>query len=106
MKIIKTAFEPDHQEKEKAGSNTDRQSEGIDEGIAFISFQVSESGFEIIFKHGRLVVMDSGSMNMPVWNQLSYRVLRSHREENCAELDNECAVDPPSVSSGKNYTGE
>lgn len=43
MKIIKTAFKPDDQEKEEAGSNTDRQSEGIDEGITFISFQVSET---------------------------------------------------------------
>ena len=52
MKIIKTAFKPDHQEKKEAGSNADGESEGIDEGITFIAFQVSESGFEIIFKHG------------------------------------------------------
>ena len=76
MKIIKAAFKPDHQEQEEAGSNADRESEGIDEGIAFIPFQVSESGFEIIFKHGRLVVMGSGSINMPVWKSLSHNVLR------------------------------
>jgi hypothetical protein len=53
MKIIKTAFKPDHQEKKEARSNTDRKPQGIDEGIAFIAFEVSESCLEIIFKHGK-----------------------------------------------------
>jgi hypothetical protein len=66
MKIIKTAFETDHQEKQETGGNSYGKSEGIDEGIAFITFQVSECGLEIIFKHGKLVVMGTDSMNMPV----------------------------------------
>jgi hypothetical protein len=53
MKIIKTAFEPDHQEQEQTGRYADRQTYSIDECITLISFQVSECGFEIIFKHGR-----------------------------------------------------
>ena len=66
MKIIKTGFKSYNHEKKQAGGNAYRQAQGIDESIAFITFQVSESSFKIIFKHGRSIVMNSGSMNMPV----------------------------------------
>jgi hypothetical protein len=77
MKILKAGFKPDYQEKKEAGSYSDCESEGIDERIAFITFQVSESGLEIIFKHVRVVVSCSCSMNMPVWKGLSQSALRS-----------------------------
>jgi hypothetical protein len=52
VKIIKAAFKADHQEKQQTGSNANGEPEGIDNGITLISFQVSDSGFEIIFEHG------------------------------------------------------
>src|SRR4051812_1238215 len=53
MKIIKTGFKTDYQEEQQTRGNTDGESECVDESIAFISFQISESGFEIIPKHKR-----------------------------------------------------
>ncbi len=103
MKIIKTAFKLDHQEKQEAGGDTDRQAQGIDDCIAFIALQIPEGCLDIVFKHtGMFPVFRS--MPVPVRECPWIESFHGGREINCSEPDTICTeMERPSVAGGQPF---
>jgi hypothetical protein len=55
MVSVVAQFIPDKHEDENAHGHSDRQTGNVDEGIAFLSFDVSPGNFKVVFDHFSLL---------------------------------------------------